>query len=107
MSEITSSQVRAPTAERAERDQVLALLLKSGETAWLLEERYEAPTSSWVLTILRQDQQARWMRQRYRYDSAVDVLFFLGERPIADDELAAARHTGKPIRTSAATVQTS
>jgi hypothetical protein len=47
---------------------------------------------------VRQDAQARWMYQRYRYDSVVDVLFFLGERPISEDEFATARRTGKAIR---------
>lgn len=98
MSEVTSPRIRPPIqVEHSERDRVLALLLKPNETAWLLEERYEAPTSSWMLTIVRQGAQASWMRQRYRYDSAVDVLFFLGERPLNDEELAAARRTGKVI----------
>jgi hypothetical protein len=99
MSDISSSQVRARGPnEQTDRDRVLALLLKPAETAWLLEERYEAPTSSWILTIVREGPQARWMRQRYRYDSAVDVLFFLGERPVDDSELATVRRTGKAVR---------
>jgi hypothetical protein len=99
MSEAVSSQERSPSAsDRSERDQALGMLLKPGETVWLLEERYEAPTSSWVMTIVRQDAQARWMRQRYRLDAAVDVLFFLGERPMNEDELATVRRTAKVLR---------
>jgi hypothetical protein len=89
----------ATTDLRADLNKSLAHMLKPGELVWVVEERYEAPTSSWVIGLVRQGAEARWMRQRLRYDSSVDVLFFLGERPVSDEELAAARANGHQIST--------
>lgn len=102
MSDTTLQSTRPVTAfvdARDDRNRALAHIFKTGELAWVLEERYEAPTSSWTIVLMRSGPQARWMRQRYRYDSAVDVLFFLGERPLSDEEAAQARSTGKLLKT--------
>lgn len=82
----------SPTANR---DRAIAQLLKPGEAAWLVEDRYEAPTESWTIGIVRRGPEANWLRQRFRYDSAVDVLFFLGERPLRDEEVAVAQNNGR------------
>jgi hypothetical protein len=84
----------SPTANR---DRAIAQLLTPGEPAWLVEDRYEAPTESWTIGIVRRGPEATWMRQRFRYDSAVDVLFFLGERPMRDEEAAAAQSSGRQL----------
>jgi hypothetical protein len=91
---------RASTAEAsptANRDRAIAQLLRPGEPAWLVENSYEAPTESWTIGIVRRGPEAAWMRQRFRYDSAVDVLFFLGERPIRDEEAVAAQRSGRQL----------
>lgn len=99
MSEATLPPMYSPSAaQQRDLNAILTQLLKPNEMALLIEERYEAPTSSWMLTIARQGPQARWMRQRYRYDSAVDVLFFLGERPLTEDELARAHRASAILR---------
>ena len=102
MSDTTLQLTRPSSASidvRDDRNRALAHLFMPGELVWVLEERYEAPTSSWTIVLMRSGPQARWMRQRYRYDSAVDVLFFLGERPLNDEEAAQARRIGKLITT--------
>jgi hypothetical protein len=92
MAETIAAAEPAAGLERA-----LAHLLRSGEAVWLVEQRYEAPTSSWIVGIVRQGSQGRWVRRRYRYDSIVDVLFFLGERQLSDRELASAQAAGKQV----------
>ena len=96
----TAAQPQVPAggfSPTANRDSAIAQILKPGEPAWLVEDRYEAPTESWTIGIVRRGPEAHWMRQRFRYDSAVDVLFFLGERPLRDEEVSAAQSNGRQI----------
>lgn len=96
----TAAQRNATTAAvspTANRDRAIAQLLKPGEQVWLVENSYEPPTESWTIGIVRRGAEANWLRQRFRYDSAVDVLFFLGERPLRDEEASAAQSAGRQL----------
>lgn len=77
--------------------EALAQIFKRGETIWMVEETFDAARSSWFFSILRKGPQARWVRQRYRYDTADVVLFFLGERPVSDQELSQAHRSAEVI----------
>jgi hypothetical protein len=40
-----------------------------------------------------------WMRKRYRYEVPTRVLYFMGQRPLSEEEFAQVRREGKPFRT--------
>jgi|HigsolmetaAR206D_1030411.scaffolds.fasta_scaffold15944_1 hypothetical protein len=84
-------------SDLASAREALAQIFKHGETIWLVEQSFDEARSSWFFVVVRRGPQARWVRQRYRYDSADRVLFFLGERPVSDQELSEARRSAEVI----------
>lgn len=82
---------------RRNRDAALAHTFRSGELVWLVDEQYVAEGPTWRVTLVRQGPQGRWMRQRQRYDIPSQVLYFVGEQPISDVDLAMARQTGRRL----------
>lgn len=72
----------------------LSQILRDGELVWVLEESYDPRIPGWRVDLLRQGTNGRWVRQRYRYDQAADVLYFLGESALSDAEFRAARVGG-------------
>lgn len=84
-----------PEAGRAEARSRLAATFRQGERVWLLSEQYgqEQGTSVWVIDILIQGSNGRWMRRRYRFDEQAHVLHFLGEHALNDAEFRAARRS--------------
>lgn len=82
---------------RARRDQVLARIFRPGELVLLIDERYEPHGPTWLVVLLRQGEQGRWMRQRYRYDVPSQVLYFAGEQPVSAAEFEQARKSGRLI----------
>lgn len=94
----TQSATHTDGAEPApppERDRALATMFRENELVWLVGEQYEPVGGFWSVDVVRQGLQGRWMRQRYRYDQYTGVIYFLGERPASDEELASLRHSGK------------
>ncbi|MFO7169039.1 MAG: hypothetical protein DIU80_013540 [Chloroflexota bacterium] len=85
-----------PTPEEslAEAHRRLARVLRRGELVWIVEERYDAPHTTWYIDAVRLGAQGRWVRQRHRYDAQAETLYFLGERPLSDQEFRAARQNG-------------
>lgn len=84
-------------SDLASAREALAQIFKHGETIWLVEHNFDAARSSWFFSLVRRGPQARWVRQRYRYDSADRVLFFLGERLLSDQELSQVRNSAEVI----------
>ena len=82
---------------RRHRDAALAHTFRSGELVWLVDEQYVAEGPTWRVTLIRQGPQGRWMRQRQRYDIPSQVLYFVGEQPISDADLATARQMGRRL----------
>ena len=85
-----------PTPEQGliEAKRRLAQTFRRSELVWLLSERYDPVTPSWLIDIIRQGAMGRWVRQRYRFDEQAEVLYFLGESALRDDEFRAARRAG-------------
>ncbi|MBC8161552.1 MAG: hypothetical protein H7Z42_10080 [Roseiflexaceae bacterium] len=69
----------------------LATTFRPGELIWLVGERYDAALSIWTLEILRVGNFGRWVQQRHSFDEAADVLYFLGETTLGDEEFRVAR----------------
>ena len=93
----TAGQVRS-TPEEARRR--LGATFQRGELVWLIGEDYDANLGLRHLDVLRQSNFGRWTRQRYRFDEAADVLYFLGETLLSDDEFAAQRAKGQRFPTA-------
>jgi len=85
-----------PTPEEglAEAKRRLARIFRRDELVWLMDERYDPITPSWLIDIVRQGATGRWVRQRYCFDEQAEVLYFLGERALGDAEFRAARREG-------------
>ncbi len=81
-------------ASIADRDRALATAFKAHELVWLVHEQYDAANNAWIVDVVRQTLQGRWMRQRYRYDGLNRVIYFLGERVVSDQDLRELRRTG-------------
>jgi hypothetical protein len=75
----------------------LAQTFRRDEQIWLVAERYDPVTPSWLLDIVRQGQTGRWVRQRYRFDTHANVLHFLGESALSDADFRAERRAGQPF----------
>jgi hypothetical protein len=87
-----------PQAGVAEARRRLGRTFRPGELVWQLGERFDPQTPAWSLDVLRQGANGRWVRQRYRYDMAAEVLYFLGESPLSDAEFRDARASGALFR---------
>ena len=79
---------------RAKARRLLAKTFFQGELVWLLDERYEPVMPAWDMDILRQGTSGRWMHQRYRFDAQSDILHFLGEDALSDQEFRETRRKG-------------
>ncbi|NOK59732.1 MAG: hypothetical protein GFH27_549285n256 [Chloroflexi bacterium AL-W] len=82
----------APESQNEAR-QRLAHTFRPGELVWLVREHYDAHSLAWDTDILRQGAEGRWMIQRYRFDVQAEVLYFLGESSLNDEEFRKARQT--------------
>lgn len=87
------SPLSSPSKRDAARSHVVKMF-RPGELVWLAGETYDADLGMWQLEILRLGSFARWAHQRYRYDEAADVLYFLGETTLSDEEFRVARERG-------------
>ncbi len=83
------------SAMLAKRDRALAMAFHPDEMVWLAGERYDDIIDTWIVDVVRMSKLGRWMHQRYSYDTTNSVIYFMGERPATDDELATLRHKGK------------
>lgn len=77
------------------RDRTFAAMFRPGEMVWLVQEMYNPVDDNWQVDFLRQGAQGSWMLQRYRYDGPSGVIYYCGESPVADGELAMLRRKGK------------
>ncbi|MEM8529913.1 MAG: hypothetical protein AAGF95_03665 [Chloroflexota bacterium] len=86
----------APESQHESR-QRLAHTFRSGELVWLVREHYDAHSFAWDTDVLRQGDEGRWMIRRYRFDQQAEVLYFLGESSLNDEEFRKARQTSIPF----------
>jgi hypothetical protein len=85
-----------PTPEEGlvEAKRLLARTFRRGERVWLLGTRYDPIGPGWLIDIVRQGAAGRWVRQRYMFDEAAQVLHYRGESTLDDAEFRAARREG-------------
>lgn len=91
----------APEESLADARRRMARTFRRDELVWIIAERYDAHAAAWLIDVLRQGAEGRWMRQRYRYDSQAGVLYFLGESAIEPGSFRALRREGSPFDVAA------
>ncbi|MFP4437172.1 MAG: hypothetical protein ACLFVO_07985 [Chloroflexaceae bacterium] len=82
-------------ATKEVRDRALASAFRENDFVWLVQERYDPQFDAWNVDFVYQSMMGRWMRKRYRYDGPSGVVYFLGERPVSEEELTSLRRTAK------------
>ncbi|MCG8351637.1 MAG: hypothetical protein MI924_28045 [Chloroflexales bacterium] len=97
MQDVQPTDQCADPAPKVQRDQALTAMFKPNELVWIVDESYNPVDTTWRVDLVRQGLQGVWMRQRYRYDTPSGVIYFVGEKPINETELAAARRMGRQI----------
>lgn len=93
---ITATELPADATLEDARRHVYALFRRD-EMVWTLGERYDPTTPAWDIDVLRQGTAGRWVKQRHRFDASAQILYFLGESSLSDDEFRATRRTGTLI----------
>lgn len=88
------------SAALAERDQAFARMFSTGELIWQVGELYDPQQVVWRIDFLRQGRQGTWMYQRYHYDVDTGVIYFMGERPVSEEELPVLRRAGRVFPTA-------
>ncbi|NTW98208.1 MAG: hypothetical protein HGB28_06645, partial [Oscillochloris sp.] len=78
---------------------LLASVFQPDERVWITEAVYESNGPVWRVTLLCPGERSGWARRRYRYDIPSGTLHFAGAEPAGDDDLAAARRSGRQIST--------
>jgi hypothetical protein len=81
-----------------ERDRALQVLLRPGEQMWIVDERYDPVENIWHTDIVRSVPHGVWMRRRYMYDVQKRILYFNGERPLREGEMATLRRGATVLR---------
>lgn len=96
----TTTDDAANSEDRHARDRRLATMFRADENVWMIDEEYNPVDTTWLVTLVRRGEQSQWMRQRYRYDCPSGVVYFLGARPLSDEELRILRRTWRklPVR---------
>lgn len=79
------------------RDRAFAAMFRPDEQVWQLEAVYKPAGVVWQMDFLRQNRLGRWMQQRFHYDVATGVIYFMGETPVNDTELRRLRRSGTRI----------
>jgi hypothetical protein len=82
------------------RDATFAHMFRPHERVWLIGEAYNEAEDIWRLDFIRKGHQGRWMIFRYGYDVATSVVYFMGARPISDEELSRLRRSGRVFPTN-------
>lgn len=94
------THIDSQVAGTEQRDQAFARIFRPNELVWQVGEHFDTTATTWRVDFIRQGPQGQWMLQRYKYDVATGVVYFMGERPLADGELRQLRRIGKVIHTA-------
>jgi hypothetical protein len=91
-----------PTREAAltEALQAVAHIIRPNERVWHVAERYDDYLPSWIIDVVRQGNNGRWVRQRFMFDIAAKVLHYRGESALSDDEFRQVRREAKLLAAS-------
>jgi hypothetical protein len=92
--DVHGAELPTPEEGLIEAKRLLARTLGRNAHVWLVGTRYDPVGPGWLLDIVRQGAIGRWVRQRYMFDEAAQVLHYRGETPLSNAEFHAARREG-------------
>jgi hypothetical protein len=95
--DVHGQQLPTPEEGLAEGQRRLARTFQPGERVWLAGTRYDPVMPGWLIDIVRQGEAGRWVRQRYLFDEAAQIVHFRGESALSDAEFRLARREGAPF----------
>jgi hypothetical protein len=72
-------------------------MFKAGERIWRVGEHYNEHEAVWRVDFVLQGPHATWMYHRYHYDTLTGVIYFMGARPVDDEELSRLRRAGTRV----------
>ncbi len=81
--------------DTAARDATFRKMFRANEQVWLLDEQYDSVEAVWRVDLLRVSDQGQWLHQRYKYDMATGVVFFMGESPVAVEQVRVTRRAAR------------
>ena len=78
------------------RDAEVIPHLEQYAPVWLFDEKLVPGDESVIFNVVFQHNLYGWVKRRYKYDSFDDVLYYLGENVIAEDEALAIQNQNEP-----------
>lgn len=87
----------APADSLNDARRLMARTFRADELVWIAAERYDEPAAAWLIDVVRQGAEGRWMRQRYRFDIPAAVLYFMGESALDPAAFRALRRLATPF----------
>ena len=63
---------------------------------WLFDEKFLPDDESVIFSVVFQHNLYGWVKRRYKYDSFGDVLYYLGETVIPEDEALTLQSQNEP-----------
>jgi hypothetical protein len=95
--DIRGNELPTPAQGLVEAQRRLARTFRRNERVWLVGQRYDAQLPGWLVDIVRQGANGRWVRQRHMFDESAKILHFRGESALSDAEFRLARREGTPF----------
>lgn len=91
-----------PTQEQALAEAIAAVthVMRPNERVWHIGSSFDNDLPSWLVDVVRQGNNGRWVRQRYLFDIAAKVLHYRGESALSDDEFRRLRREAPLLATS-------
>ncbi len=77
----------------AGRDEKAKTHLIQYAPVWIVEETFNLPDQQMIFHAVFQHNRYGWVKRRYLYDGATDVLYHKGQVMVSDEELIALQET--------------
>ena len=78
------------------RDAQVKLHLEQYAPVWLFDEKLVPDDESVIFSVVFQHNLYAWVKRRYKYDGFNDVLYYLGQIAIPEDEAFAIQSQSEP-----------
>jgi hypothetical protein len=78
------------------RDEEVIPHLEQYAPVWLFDEKLVPDDESVIFSAVFQHNLYGWVKRRYEYDGFADVLYYLGENVISEDEALAIQNQHEP-----------
>ena len=69
------------------RDKLVESTFHDFAPVWLVNDEYRANESSYLFNLVFYHPVHGWVNQRYKFDTFNNVLYFMGERRVSEEEI--------------------